>query len=58
MTQNTEYVLVGLSSDLNSPFLYRKGELMACVGQGGGAGISGDGGNGGGVSYDGQDGGG
>ena len=58
MTQNTEYVLVGLSSDLNSPFLYRKGELMACVGQGGGAGISGDGGNGGGVSNEGQDGGG
>ena len=58
MVQNTEYVIVGLSSDLNAPFLYRKGELMACVGQGGDAGTSGDGGNGGGVSNEGQDGGG
>ena len=56
MVQNTEYVIVGLSSDLNAPFLYRQGELMACVGQGGDAGISGDGGNGGGVSNAGQDG--
>ena len=58
MAQNTEYVIVGLSSDLNAPFLYRKGELIACVGAGGDAGVSGDGGNGGGVSNEGQDGGG
>ena len=58
MTQNTEYVIVGLSSDLNAPFLYRKGELVACAGAGGDAGISGDGGNGGGVSNEGQNGGG
>ena len=56
MTQNTEYVIVGLSSDLNAPFLYRKGELVACVGQGGGAGIAGNGGTGGGVSNEGQNG--
>ena len=56
MEKNTEYVIVGLSSDLNAPFLYRKGELIACVGQGGGAGISGNGGNGGGVTNEGQEG--
>ena len=27
MTQNTEYVIVGLSSDINAPFLYRKGRI-------------------------------
>ena len=58
MTQNTEYVIVGLSSDLNAPFLYRKGELISCVGQGGDASISGNGGSGGGVSNEGQNGGG
>ena len=56
MEKNQEYVIVGLTSDLNAPFLYRKGELMACVGQGGGAGISGNGGNGGGVTNEGQEG--
>ena len=39
MEQDTEYVIVGLSSDLNAPFLYRKGELIASIGQGGGAGM-------------------
>ena len=58
MNKNEEYVIVGLSSDLNAPYLYNKGALMACVGQGGDAGTSGDGGNGGGVSNQGQDGGG
>ena len=58
MKKNEEYVIVGLSSDLNAPYLYRKGALMACVGAGGDAGTSGDGGNGGGVSNEGQDGGG
>ena len=56
MKQNEEYVIVGLSTDLNAPFLYRQGELMSCVGQGGEAGESGNGGNGGGVSNEGQDG--
>ena len=58
MNKNEEYMIVGLSSDLNAPFLYRKGELMACVGQGGDAGTSGDGGNGGGVTNEGEGGGG
>ena len=58
MKKNEEYVIVGLSSDLNAPYLYRKGALMACVGQGGGAGLSGNGGTGGGVNNEGQDGGG
>ena len=56
MKQNEEYVIVGLTTALNSPYLYRQGELMACVGQGGDAGDSGNGGNGGGVSNEGQDG--
>ncbi len=56
MKKDTEYVVVGLSTDLNAPYVYRKGELMACVGQGGEAGESGNGGNGGGVSNEGQDG--
>ena len=56
MKKNEEYVIVGLSSDLNAPFLYRQGELMACVGQGGDAGTSGNGGAGGGVNNEGQDG--
>ena len=56
MVQNTEYIITGLSTALNSPFVYRKAELIACVGQGGGAGISGNGGNGGGVTNEGQDG--
>ena len=39
MTQNTEYVIAGLIASVNTPFLYRKAALMACVGQGGDAGI-------------------
>ena len=54
MDQNTEYVLVGLSSDINAPFLYRKAELMACVGGGGNAGRGGHGGDGGGVGVSGE----
>ena len=56
MNKNEEYVIVGLSSDLNAPYLYNKGALMACVGQGGDAGTSGNGGAGGGVNNEGQDG--
>ena len=54
MDKNTEYVLVGLSSDINAPFLYRKAELMACVGGGGNAGRGGHGGDGGGVGVSGE----
>jgi hypothetical protein len=57
MGQNQEYVIVGLSTDsVNTPFLYRRGVLIACVGQGGDAGTSGNGGAGGGVNNEGQDG--
>ena len=55
MSRNTEYVIAGLLSSINAPFLYRKGTLMACVGQGGGAGLDGKGGFGGGVDVGGVD---
>ena len=35
MTQNTEYVIAGLTTSINTPFLYRKGTLIACVGEAG-----------------------
>ena len=54
MSRNTEYVIAGLLSSINAPFLYRKGTLMACVGQGGGAGLDGKGGFGGGVDVGGS----
>ena len=54
MQQNEEYVIAGLTEAVNTPFVYRKGELMVCVGQGGAGGQSGSGGNGGGVDVDGQ----
>ena len=56
MDQDTEYVLTGLTPDINAPFLYRKAQLMACVGGGGNAGPGGHGGDGGGVGVDGEDG--
>jgi hypothetical protein len=49
MTRNTEYVIDGLTESINAPFLYRKGQLIACVGRGGDAGTSGNGGFGGGI---------
>jgi hypothetical protein len=56
MDRNTEYVIAGLISTINAPFIYRKGTLIACVGEGGGAGNSGKGGFGGGVDVGGSDG--
>jgi len=56
MTQNTEYVIAGLTTSINSPFVYRKGSLIACVGRGGNAGSGGKGGFGGGVGVGGQSG--
>jgi len=56
MTRNTEYVISGLSTSVNTPFLYRKGQLIACVGRGGDAGTSGNGGFGGGIGIAGADG--
>lgn len=56
MTQNTEYVIAGLTNSINSPFVYRKGTLIACVGKGGSAGLNGNGGFGGGIGIGGQSG--
>jgi hypothetical protein len=56
MTRNTEYVIAGLTASVNTPFIYRKGQLIACVGGGGNAGGSGRGGFGGGVNNAGQSG--
>ena len=53
MNQNEEYVIAGLIDSVNTPFVYRKGSLMVCVGEGGkgveGQRHGGTGGNGGGV---------
>ena len=56
MLRNTEYVIAGLISSINAPFLYRKANLIAAVGGGGNAGTSGKGGFGGGVNIGGQSG--
>jgi len=63
MERDVEYILTGLFSSINTPFLYRKATLIAVVGGGGGAGqgmrsalnVMGDGGDGGGINLDGQD---
>ena len=58
MERNVEYVLTGLFSAINAPFLYRKATLIAVVGAGGDAssrGGGGIGGNGGGINLAGQD---
>ena len=52
--KNVEYVISGLNSLIDAPFLYRKGSLIACVGQGGSAGSSGNGGFGGGIGVSGD----
>ena len=54
MKQNEEYVIAGLTAEVKTPFVYRKGELMVCAGQGGSGGTTGSGGLGGGVDVDGQ----
>ena len=57
MIQNQEFVIAGLIDSINTPFVYRKGSLMVCVGEGGKAGVVGKaGGDGGGVSLEGDDG--
>ena len=56
MKQNEEYVIAGLTDNVNTPFLYRKGTLIACVGEGGKSGLVGArGGNGGGINMSGGD---
>jgi len=57
MKQNEEYIIAGLTTSINTPFLYRKGTLIACVGQGGQAGLSAKGGDGGGIDISGGNGG-
>ena len=56
MTQNTEYVIAGLTNITKTPYVYRKGTLIACVGGGGNAGSNGRGGAGGGIGIDGESG--
>tara|TARA_B100000902_G_scaffold222131_1_gene211054 strand:- start:192 stop:2309 length:2118 start_codon:yes stop_codon:yes gene_type:complete len=58
MHQNEEYVIAGLTEAVKTPFVYRKGALMACVGGGGDAATGNtqvsDGGAGGGVNIGGE----
>ena len=55
MKQNEEYVIAGLIDSVNTPFVYRKGSLMASVGEGGKSGTSGSrGGFGGGINISGD----
>ena len=56
MKQNQEYVIAGLTTSINTPSIYHKGTMIACIGQGGQAGLNGDGGFGGGVDIAGQSG--
>ena len=56
MLQNTEYVIAGLTESINTPFVYRKATLIACVGGGGFAGVNGRGGDGGGIGVSGENG--
>ena len=57
MKKDEEYVIAGLSTEsVNTPFVYRQGELIACVGEGGRGGKVGRGGFGGGVGVAGEDG--
>ena len=54
MEQNVEYVIAGLSTSVNAPFVYRKATLIASAGGGGDAGGSGNGGFGGGIGISGE----
>ena len=56
LLQNTEYIIAGLTNFINTPFIYRKANLIAVVGQGGGGGAGGDGGRGGGIGLAGEQG--
>ena len=57
MKKDEEYVVTGLFSAVNAPFLYRKGTLIAVVGEGGDAGTESNGGDGGGITVKGENGG-
>ena len=58
MRKEEEYVISGLNSTNNNPFIYRKGTLIAVVGKGGDASTQNNGGAGGGVGVAGGRGGG
>ena len=60
MKKDEEYILTGLFSAVNAPFLYRKGTLIAAVGAGGDGSneVNASGGQGGGIGIAGEDGGG
>jgi hypothetical protein len=55
MKKNEEFILKGIKSK-TALYLYRKAQLIACVGQGGSAGYYGNGGRGGGVGVSGENG--
>ena len=57
MKQNEEYVIAGLTDIINTPFLYRKSALIACVGEGGKSSshTGAKGGDGGGIGIAGAD---
>ena len=50
MRKNEEYVITGLDSFNNCPFIYRKGTLIAVCGKGGDSSSNGNGGAGGGIN--------
>jgi len=57
LKRQQEYVIAGLTNTINTPFIYRRANLIAVVGQGGGAGNqfnSGNGGRGGGIGLAGE----
>ena len=55
MNHNQEFVIAGIIDSINTPYVYRKGALMVCVGEGGKAGVAGkSAGDGGGVGVAGQ----
>ena len=56
MEQNQEYVIAGLSTYINAPFVYAGSTLIAVVGGGGDGGKPGTGGPGGGVNISGESG--
>jgi hypothetical protein len=56
MNKNEEYVIAGLNSIDNNPFVYRKSTLIAVCGKGGDAANGGDGGDGGGIGIAGKSG--
>ena len=56
MKKDEEYVLTGLFSAVNAPFLYRKATLIAVVGEGGDAGTIARGGFAGGINMQGESG--